>query len=69
MSDPISKATSPTYGVTVCRDCDPVRPENLGPELDIEEYGECPGCGAPLFGLLGTLPLPWKVGGSGPDGR
>lgn len=45
---------TPIYGIGVCQDCDPVKPEHVGPELDVEEYGECPECGAPLFGLLGT---------------
>ena len=46
--------TTPVYGCAICVNCDPVRPENIGPELDIEEYGECPECGAPMFGLLGS---------------
>lgn len=47
--------TQPKYGVGICLNgCDSVRPEYIGPELDIEEYGICLGCGAALFGLRGT---------------
>lgn len=44
------RVSSPEYGVEVCRRCDPVKPEHIGPQVD----SECPLCGAPLFGLLGT---------------
>ena len=54
MTDGKSDTTGPTYGVSVCRDCDRVKPENIGPELDIEEWGACPECGSPMFGMLGT---------------
>ena len=51
---PAAQTARPKYGIAVCVDCDLVRPEHIGPELDIEEYGQCPECGAPTFGLLGT---------------
>ena len=38
------------YGVEVCLRCDPVAHERIGPQVE----AQCPDCGAPLFGLLGT---------------
>lgn len=47
----LERAISPgsEYGVEVCLKCDPVRSENIGPEVD----GVCPECGAKLYGLIG----------------
>lgn len=45
------------YGAAICKRCDPIRPENvgrIGPELDPAEYGRCPECGLPLFGVIET---------------
>ena len=45
-----SETTGHGFGITVCRRCDPVLPEHIGPEVD----DRCPECGARVFGLLGT---------------
>ncbi len=41
---------SPEYDVEVCLHCDPVAPENVGPQVE----AVCPECARPLFGLRGT---------------
>lgn len=44
----------PVYGAAVCIYCDQVDIEHVGAKLYAKEYGECPECGALLYGLVGT---------------
>lgn len=44
----------PDYAVHFCPRCYPVKSSRVGLEVDPGTHGLCPGCGGPLFGLVGS---------------